>query len=75
MENSLNNPIMNSTKYHSDGTSVINITLQNVSKYFNCVYVLIKKTDDQVPINFYMKEIFTFARLSVNDFKMLKIKG
>jgi hypothetical protein len=57
MENSLNNPIMNSTKYYSDGTSVINVTLQNVSKYFNCVYVLVKKGDDQVPINFYMKDI------------------
>lgn len=57
MENSLDNPIMNGTKYYNDGVSIINVNLQNISKYFNCVYVLIKKTDDHIPINFYMKNI------------------
>jgi len=57
MENSLSNPIMNGSKYYSDETSVVNVTLQNVSKYFRCVYVLVKKTDEQIPINFYMKDI------------------
>jgi hypothetical protein len=66
MENSINNPIMSGSKQYNEGISVINVTLQNVTKYFKHVYILIKKTDDQIPINFYMKDINeeTFKQMS-----------
>lgn len=35
----------------------IDITEKNISKYFTHIYILIKKNDDKIPIDFYMKEI------------------
>ena len=57
METSVNNPIISGGKHFNDGTSVVEINLKNVNKYFDCVYVLVKKTDEPVPIKYYMKNI------------------
>ncbi len=57
METSVNNPIISGGKHFNDGTSVVEINLKNVNKYFDCVYVLVKKTDEHVPIKYYLKNI------------------
>lgn len=57
MENNLINPIMNSYKAINDGTSMIDINMRNISKYFSNIFVLIKKDDDPIPLDFYNRNI------------------
>lgn len=51
------NPIMNGSKYYSDGTNYVEIVKENISKYFKEIYVLVKKNDEPIPIDFYLKDV------------------
>lgn len=50
------------SKQYNNGTDVINLTSLNISKYFSCVYVLVKKNDIPIPTKFYMKELDSTTR-------------
>jgi len=57
METQTINPILCNTNQFSDGSKTIILSQFNVSKYFNSVYVLLNKTNERLPIEFYMKYI------------------
>jgi hypothetical protein len=57
MESLINNPIMLGNKTFNTGTTIVELSQTNISKYFQEIYVLVKKNDEQIPIKFYMKEV------------------
>jgi hypothetical protein len=64
----INNPILLIDKTFSIDDTPIKLTQNNVFKYFQEIYVLVKKNDDPLPIKLYEKEI------NNDDFDQLKKK-
>jgi len=64
----ISNPILLIDKTFSIDDTPIKLTQNNVFKYFQEIYVLVKKNDDPLPIKLYEKEIDN------DDFEQLKKK-
>jgi hypothetical protein len=64
----INNPILLIDKTFSIDDTPIKLTQNNVFKYFQEIYVLVKKNDEPLPIKLYEKEI------NNDDFDQLKKK-
>ena len=64
----INNPILLINKTFNIDETTIKLTQNNVFKYFQETYILVKKNDEPFPIKLYEKEIDN------NDFEQLKNK-
>ena len=57
----LENPFINNkiiVNYHDDNSGeIIELTQENISKYFSHVYILVKKNSDSIPVEFYSQTI------------------
>jgi hypothetical protein len=57
MSNMIENPFLNNKipiNYHDDNSGeVIELEQENISKYFSYIYILAKKTNEPIPIEFY----------------------
>ena len=57
MESLQSNPLMLNTKWVTISSTSVELSQSSISKYFQDVFVLVKKNDEQVPIKYYNKEI------------------
>jgi hypothetical protein len=64
----INNPILLINKTFNIDETTIKLTQNTVFKYFQETYILVKKTDDPLPIKLYEKEI------DIDNFEQLKNK-
>lgn len=61
MSNMIENPFLNNKNpisYHDDNSdTIIELDQSNIGKYFDSVYILVKKNDKPIPVDFYDRQI------------------
>jgi hypothetical protein len=61
MSNMIENPFLNNKNpinyYDDNSNKIIELDQNNTGKYFDCVYILVKKNNDPIPIEFYNRQI------------------
>jgi hypothetical protein len=71
MSNMIENPFLNNKNpisYHDDNTNTIkDLDQANVGKYFDCVYILVKKNNEPIPVEFYNRQITHSVMANVNS--------
>ena len=57
----IENPFLNNKNlinYHDDNIdTIIYLDMCNIAKYFNCVYILVKRNNKPIPVEFYDRQI------------------
>ena len=61
MSKMIENPFLNNKNpinYHDDNTdTIIDLDQSNIGKYFNCVYILVKRNNKPILVEFYNRQI------------------
>ena len=58
MESLVNNPIMLGNRtFNTDSNVTVELSQSNISKYFQEIFILVRKNNNQIHNNFYMKEV------------------
>jgi len=71
MSKMIENPFLNNKNpinYHDDNTdTIIDLDQSNIAKYFNCVYILVKRNNEPIPVEFYDRQITQDVITKVNS--------